>query len=179
MDTLALVKKAQKGDDEAFEQLITMYQDRLYRTAHMYVQNKEDALDIVQETVYKAYLSIEQLKKPDYFLTWLTRSLMHHAHQIVSEKKKIMNIQKGLPLHVSNELKHAEPNVTLRDTIMQLDENYQTVILLSYYYDLPIEHIAWHLSVPESTIATYLQEATKLLSHVTEGGDLHGQKQTY
>ncbi len=62
------MKKAKKGNDEAFEQLIRLYQNQLYRTAYLYVGNKEDALDVVQETVYKAYLSIEQLKKPNYFI---------------------------------------------------------------------------------------------------------------
>jgi RNA polymerase sigma-70 factor, ECF subfamily len=175
MDTLSLVKKARKGDDEAFEQLISMHQDRLYRTAYMYVQNKEDALDIVQETVYKAYLSIEQLKKPDYFLTWLTRILIHHAYQVLNEKKKIMNIQEMQQMNpsgsISNELHQVEQNMDLKDAIMQLDENYQTVILLYYYYDLPVNQIAWQLSVPEGTVKTYLHRARKLLRNVLGGSD--------
>ncbi|GGE81057.1 sigma-70 family RNA polymerase sigma factor [Priestia taiwanensis] len=174
MDTIALVKKARKGDDEAFEQLISMHQERLYRTAYMYVQNKEDALDVIQETVYKAYMSIEQLKKPEYFLTWLTRILIHHAYQVLNEKKKVMNIQEmqeeNIPKGMSDELHRVEQNMDLKDAIMQLDENYQTVILLYYYYDLPISQIAWQLSVPEGTVKTYLHRARKRLRNILGGG---------
>lgn len=66
MDEIKRIKKAQKGNSKAFEELMSSYQDQLYRTAYIYVHNKEDALDIVQETVYKAYLSLEKLKKPRY-----------------------------------------------------------------------------------------------------------------
>ncbi|MDQ0233648.1 DNA-directed RNA polymerase specialized sigma24 family protein [Metabacillus malikii] len=55
MDTVKLVQKATKGDDEAFEQLISTVRHKLYRTAYSYVKNEQDALDIYQDTIYKAY----------------------------------------------------------------------------------------------------------------------------
>jgi RNA polymerase sigma-70 factor, ECF subfamily len=153
MDVLKLVSKARKGNDDAFEQLIGLYQHQLYRTAYIYGGNQEEALRIVQDTICEAYISFKDLKKLDYFLAWLTRILLHHAYKAKQEIGEI------------------ERTDSVQGAMMQMDENYQTVILLSYYYDLPIEHIAWHLSVSESTVVTYLQEANKLLPHVTGGSD--------
>ena len=172
MDEIKLVKKARKGDDAAFEQLIGLYQDQLYRTAYLYVQNKEDALDIVQETVYKAYLSLEQLQKPNFFLTWLTRILIHNAYQVLNEKKKVQQLEDSRECKdVRNVANRIEQNIDLQAAIGKLDENYQTVIILHYYYDLPINQIAWHMNVPEGTVKTYLHRARKSLKKLLGGSD--------
>ncbi|HDX9577818.1 TPA: sigma-70 family RNA polymerase sigma factor [Bacillus pseudomycoides] len=172
MDEIKLVKKAKKGDDAAFEQLISLHQDQLYRTAYMYVQNKEDALDIVQETVYKAYVSLEQLQKPNFFLTWLTRILIHNAYQVLNEKKKVQQLEDSRECRdLRNVANRIEQNIDLQVAIGKLDENYQTVIILHYYYDLPINQIAWHMNVPEGTIKTYLHRARNSLKKLLGGSD--------
>ena len=63
MDIAYLVKQATRGNDEAFEQLIDFVRPKLYRTAYAYVRNEQDTLDIYQETIYKAYISLKKLKK--------------------------------------------------------------------------------------------------------------------
>ncbi|MGV3487528.1 MAG: hypothetical protein ACO1OC_02955 [Tuberibacillus sp.] len=63
---IQLVKAAVNGDENAFEKLIKSESDRLYRTAFLYVHNKEDALDVLQETVYKAFVSINRSLDPVY-----------------------------------------------------------------------------------------------------------------
>ncbi|EOW9528376.1 sigma-70 family RNA polymerase sigma factor [Bacillus cytotoxicus] len=175
MDEIKLVKKAKKGNDEAFEQLIHLYQDRLYRTAYLYVGNKEDALDVVQETVYKAYLSIEQLKKPNYFLTWLTRILIHNAYRLLGEKKKITEMDEGKVvdtyIQVSNTLQQVEQQIDLQEAIQKLDENYQTVIILYYYYDFSINKIAWQMNIPEGTVKTYLHRGRQSLKKQLGGSE--------
>ena len=48
------VKLAIQGDEKAFEYLMDICKEELYRTAFAYVKNEEDAIDILQDTVYKA-----------------------------------------------------------------------------------------------------------------------------
>lgn len=84
------VIKAIKGDDQAFEALIREEGDKLYKTAFLYVHNKDDALDIVQETVTKAFVSIHQLKKPELFSSWLMKILIHTAYDLLHKKKKVI-----------------------------------------------------------------------------------------
>ncbi|WP_316246013.1 sigma factor [Bacillus sp. E214] len=66
MDELILIRKAIQGDSEAFEQLLIVHSDRLYRTAYLYVGNRDDALDVIQETAYKAFSSIKQLRHKNF-----------------------------------------------------------------------------------------------------------------
>lgn len=140
------------------------------------MHNKEDALDIVQETVYKALLSIEQLKEPKFFMTWLIRILIRNAYDLLGQKKKAEKIVKESKDDAYEDLKnyssHSEQNIDLKTAILQLDEKYQTVILLYYYHDLSIHQIAWHMNIPEGTVKTYLHRARKSLKKLLEGSEL-------
>lgn len=52
------VRKAQRGNDKAFLKLFQQYEEDLYRIAYVYVKNKDDALDVVQETAYLSFKKI-------------------------------------------------------------------------------------------------------------------------
>ncbi|MGE5396325.1 MAG: sigma-70 family RNA polymerase sigma factor [Chitinophagales bacterium] len=67
------VRKACKGDNGAFSDLIQERKDDIYRIAYTYMKNSEDALDIVHEVVYKAFLSVKKIKNPEFYNTWLTK----------------------------------------------------------------------------------------------------------
>ena len=68
-----LVKKAKAGDDRAFEKLLMKYKTDMYKIAYTYVKNQDVALDIVQETTYKAWLKIDYLKDDNAFKAWLEK----------------------------------------------------------------------------------------------------------
>lgn len=89
MDIENLVRLAQKGEDNAFYELISLNKEKMYVTAYAYVNNKEDALDIVQESVYKAYTSIKKLKEPKFFNTWITRIVINCSIDLVRKNKKL------------------------------------------------------------------------------------------
>lgn len=175
MNEIKLVKKAKKGDDTAFEELICLYKDQLYRTAYLYVQNKEDALDVVQETAYKAYLSLGQLKNSNYFKTWLIRILIHNANELLRAKKKVVKFEEISKYETNegptNQTNQMVQNIDLKTAIQQLDERYQTVVILYYYHDLAVHQIAWYMHIPEGTVKTYLHRARKSLKKLLEGSD--------
>jgi RNA polymerase sigma-70 factor (ECF subfamily) len=175
MDVIKLVKKAKKGNDAAFEELIFLYQDQLYRTAFLYVQNKEDALDVVQEAVYKAYIAIGQLKNPEFFMTWLTRILINCANEVLRVKKKMLTLFEEKKIKTNDKMvdkaTQTEQNIDLREAINQLDENFQTAIILYYFHDLSIQQISEQMEIPEGTVKTHLHRARKLLKKYIEGSD--------
>ncbi|MEK5523009.1 RNA polymerase [Heyndrickxia sporothermodurans] len=173
MDEIKRIKKARKGDSKAFEELIGKYEEQLYRTAYIYVHNKEDALDVVQETVYKAYLSLDKLKEPSYFKTWLMRILINNAYELLRTRQKVVKINEESKFAAESITKpiQSEQNIDLQVAIQQLEVNYQKVILLYYYHDLPIRQIAWHMEVPEGTVKSYLHRARKSLKKLLEGSD--------
>lgn len=174
MKETKLVKKAIKGNAKAFEELLILHSERLYRTAYLYTGNREDALDIVQETSCKAFLAIGQLKNEQYFLTWLTRILIHCAYVVLKKRKKEMPVEKLVELSTNSNGMVAE-NIDLMEAITQLKEQHRTAIILFYYHDLAISEIARMIDIPENTVKTYLQRGRKELK-TRLGGEPDGKE---
>ncbi|MFC2949990.1 sigma-70 family RNA polymerase sigma factor [Virgibacillus sediminis] len=168
MGQLKLIKKAKAGDKKAFEKLLSLYSDRLYRTAFLYTGNREDALDIVQETAYKAFLAIKQLKENKYFLTWLTRILIYTAYDLKKKQKKDIPYEyiSDLP---SNKNERTDEHIDLVRAINELQDNQRDAIILFYYHDLPIKEVAKIMGIPKNTVKTYLQRGKKQLKNTLKG----------
>lgn len=177
MDHYTHVLAAINGDATAFEILVKQESTKMYRTAFLYVKNKEDALDIVQETVYKAYNSIKNLKKPEYFSTWLIKILIRTAFRTLEYKKKCKVLDHET---LTNLLEHSTSNrsrdIDLIDALSNLNENYQTAIILFYYHDLSIHNIADMMDKPEGTVKTYLRRAKIELKKMLEGESYYEQR---
>lgn len=157
------VIKAKKGDDNAFYELISERKEILYRTAYTYVKNRDDAIDILDETIYKAYLSLKRLKDPKFFNTYLTRILINTSLDYMRKNKKvnIVELQDNIPIEkscLSFEEKH-----DLKEAVNKLDEKYKTIIILKYFQDMTIQEISNVLSCPLGTIKSQLHKALKLL----------------
>lgn len=158
------IKLAINGDEKAFENLMNINKHSLYRTAFVYVKNEQDALDILQETVYKAYISIDKLKEPKYFKTWLTRILINNAINFINKKKKVVYIVKDIAsdskFYDNNGI---EEKLDMLSSIEKLDSKLRDVIVLKYFQDLTITEISEVLNYPIGTVKTYLNKALNKL----------------
>jgi RNA polymerase sigma-70 factor, ECF subfamily len=159
------VKKAKKGNTKVFQKLIEAEKEKLYRMAYLYVKNESDAIDIVYETIYKAYISIKKLKEPDYFSTWLVRILINTALDFKKKNKRIIPVEEleRYGNDENTERLHIEERMDLVDAIARLEEKYKTIIILRYYHDLSIKEIAKILNCPEGTVKTNLHRAIQEL----------------
>jgi len=155
------IKKAKKGNKKAFQDLIEGEKNKLYRMAYIYVKNEHDALDIVQETIVKAFASIKNLKEDSYFSTWITRILINTALDFIQKNKKVIHLNECNSSQL--EQINVDEYMDLVQAIQKLGEPYQTVIILRYYKDFTIKQIAETLNCPEGTVKTHLHRAIKLL----------------
>ncbi|MGB5945914.1 sigma-70 family RNA polymerase sigma factor [Paenisporosarcina sp.] len=177
MKQINLVLNAIKGDEHSFETLITQESDKLYKIAMLHVRNKEDALDVIQDTVYKAFISIGQLKNPEFFSTWLVKILMRSCYSLLKKKKKtLLPGEMALSGMLESVNQKVELDVDLPHALSKLEPHYQTVIILFYFHDLSIQSIAESLEKPEGTIKTYLRRARIELKKVIEGGNIYEQR---
>lgn len=64
-DKIAILREAQKGDEKAFEQLVNLCYNSLYRTVFQMVPNRADVEEILQETFYRFYLSLKKVRETD------------------------------------------------------------------------------------------------------------------
>ena len=151
-----LVKKAQKGDEKAFLTLFQNYEEDLYRIAYVYVKNKNDALDVVQETAYKAISQIQTLKNPEYFKTWLIRITINCAINLLKKEKKVVPLKSEYTEgNISNE-NDCALRLTLRDMIERLNENEKSVVVLKYFYNYTFLEISKIIELPIGTVKTLL-----------------------
>lgn len=171
----SLLKKAQKGNEQAFIELLQPEKLKLYKMAYLYMKNETDALDIVQETVARAFASIHSVKEPMYFSTWLTKICINTALESIRKTSKIIYMEQPIA-EIAEDLA-LEEKMDLLEAIEQLDEKYKTVIILKYYQDLPVKDIAELLNCPQGTVKTNIHRAIQQLKkHVLKGGGHYGEQ---
>ncbi|WP_277587092.1 RNA polymerase sigma factor [Psychrobacillus antarcticus] len=172
---LNLVKKAQKGDDKAFLALFQKYEQDIYRMAFVYVKNQSDALDVVQETAYRSFKTIKNLKEPKYFKTWLIRIAVNCSLDLVRKQTKVVQLKPELEGNLSDDVNEEDIilEITVRDLIEQLNEGEKSVVILRFYEDLTFKEISETLDIPLGTTKTILYRALDKLRKNLKGDDLY------
>lgn len=161
---LQMVKRAIAGDAEAFEELLFKEEKMLYYKALSYVGKKEDALDAIQETAYKSFLAIGQLRNPEYFSTWLFRILIRECYRMLRERDQMILYEESeLLKRLDRQQEDEIDSFHLSEALSRLNTSYQTSIILFYYHDLSITDISEVMEKPVSTVKTNLRRARKLL----------------
>ncbi|MPM31845.1 RNA polymerase sigma factor SigV [bioreactor metagenome] len=163
-------KRSETIDEELLQELIDVDKHRLYRIAYIYVKNEEDALEIVQEAVYKAFLSIKKLKEPQYFNTWITKIIVNSSLDYIKKRNKVIYFGEEEELFgVGTKDKEY---LDLYDAVDKLQGTYKTVIILKYFEDLKIRDIAKILELSESNVKNYMHKALNMLRvELKEGED--------
>lgn len=154
-----MIKLAQKGDDNAFYELISQRKNQLYKTAFAYVKNKEEAMDIVSDTVYKAYISIKRLKEPSFFDTWLTRILINTSLDCINKNSRVITLNENISSAVGVISKDDEQIIDLKVAVDKLNGEYKTIVILKYFQDMTLVEIAKILQCPLGTVKTRLHKA--------------------
>lgn len=172
-----LVKKAQKGDDQAFYALFQQYEQDIYRMAFVYVKDQNDALDVVQETAYRSFKAIKTLKEPRFFKTWLLRIAVNCSLDVLQKQKSVVRLLPEVEENISGDVNEEDIplEIMVRDLIEQLDEGEKGVVLLRFYEDLSFKEIAETLDIPLGTAKTILYRALDKLRKNWKGADLNGE----
>ena len=166
-------KNSIKNNSEAFEELLLQYKSYLYKVA--YVKDKEAALDILQETSFKAWLNIHSLKDEEKFKPWITKILVNTAINYIRKESKVIYIDDENPIIsseniVSKKAISLEEKLDLYKAIDLLKPKYKTVIILKYFDDMKIEDISYVLDVPINTVKSHLKRAKESLSDILKEG---------
>lgn len=164
-----LVLKAQKGNDKAFLKLFQQYEEDIYRMAYVYVKNKDDALDIVQEVAYQSFKNISTLKKPEYFKTWMMKIAINCALNLIKKNKKVIQLKPEFEVLVGSADEDISLSLSLQELMNALQEDEKSVILLKYYNDRTLKEISEILEIPLGTAKSILYRALdKLRQNIKE-----------
>jgi RNA polymerase sigma-70 factor, ECF subfamily len=87
-----LVAAAKCGDAKAFGELVKRYDRKIFAVAKRMTKNREDAEDVVQESLLKAFLHLSTFQGKSQFSTWLTRIAMNEALMLLRKKRRILEV---------------------------------------------------------------------------------------
>ena len=173
LNEIKLIKESMKGNKESFGILIKNNKEYLYKMAFLYVKDEQDALEVIHETVYRAFLNIEKLKKAKFFNTWITRILINVSIDFLKRKGKNQMLDESTPIIKEKCEISTEEKLDLYNAIDLLNDNYKTVIIMMYFNDMKIKDISKVMEIPENTVKTYLRRAKQALGEVLKEGYLN------
>jgi RNA polymerase sigma-70 factor, ECF subfamily len=155
------VELAKKGDKDAFKRLIDKYKFSLYIVARGFLKQKVDIEDALQETIIKSYKGIVNLRKNEFFKTWIIRIMINECTKILQKKKSLIYLEDAAI--TEDEDRNEVSQMEIMDVINSLDEDLRIVTLLFYYEDLPQKEIAQVLNIPSGTVRSRLFRAKERL----------------
>ena len=138
---------------------------KLFRTAMIYLGNEHDALEAVDETVYRGLCAVKKLRQPEYFDTWLTRILINECYKTLRHRK-------------GEELTSAMPELSgddfdrlpLRDAVDALSKELKDIIVLRFFGGYTLAETARILGLPQGTAATRQRKALSILRLALDEG---------
>jgi RNA polymerase sigma-70 factor, ECF subfamily len=180
---LALALK--DGDERAYDELVRRYQGRVYAVAFRVTGNREDALDVAQEALLKAYRKINTWQPTGGFLPWLLRLTSNQAIDHLRRRKRRRHERLDEAFVPDSEGADVEPytqsteeavrageiDARVRGSLKVLSPTQRTVFMLRHYEGLQLNEIAEELGCTVGSVKVHLFRALKKLR--VELQDLH------
>ena len=173
-----LVKKAQDGDSVAFAELYAATYQKLYRYACSYLNDKYLAQDAVQETYISVLKSLNKLKDPQLFISWLNQIAFRVCFRIQKQQAQyneqcIMSTDDDFIMPDSSkdpelQVIKVDQHDYLLKQIMKLPFSESQAITLRYLNDMPLSDIADLLDTSRSSVKRYLASGKKRLARLLQ-----------
>src|SRR6266481_2637444 len=174
-DDRELVRRAQAGDREAFEELVRRNQQRVFAVAGGILRRREDVEDIAQQVFVKAYFSLKRFDQRAAFSTWLYKITVNECWDLL-RKKKVRPLVYEADLSeeqarriITSEEEGAGPDISERLEARQrverllegLDERDRLMLILKEVEGFSIEEIAEVLELNSNTVKVRLFRARR------------------
>ena len=151
-----LVQQATKGDLDAFEELVTRLQRRVYGFAYHHVRDRDEANDLSQEVFVKLYRNLGRFDTARPFEPWFWKLA---ANTAINYRRKRVPV----PAEASEETVDPDAPAThdpvLVQALAQLDPAYRLPVLLHYYLDLSLEQVSLSLNLSIPAVKSRLHRA--------------------
>jgi RNA polymerase sigma-70 factor (ECF subfamily) len=162
-----LILRARRGDVEAYNVLVSRWEKRVYNYLLQVLRNREDALDLCQETFLKAYRALGRLKEVDRFPQWIFRIARNEA---VSLHRRSRFRAEGEDAELASDQAVAaappvrvEMQLAVQAALERLKPDQREVVVLKVYQGFKFHEIAEILDSPVSTIKSRLYSALEAL----------------
>ncbi|MCY4537181.1 MAG: sigma-70 family RNA polymerase sigma factor [Chloroflexi bacterium] len=179
---LEWVEAALAEDQDAFAELVYLFQDPVYNLCYRMLGDAGEAEDATQEAFLRAFLNLRRYDTKRSFKTWLMSIASNHC--IDRWRKRRMQLVSlddeptaaALALSSSDPLPEqaalsAEQSEMLQGLLMKLEESYRLPLILRYWYDYSYAEIAQLMDTTESAIKSRLFRARRTLAELLSDRD--------
>ena len=178
-DDHSLVMASKRGDGQAFEQLVRCHEPKIFALAMRYTGIREDAEDVVQEALQKAFIHLHKFEGKSSFSTWLTRIAINEALMLLRKGRALREMsmsdsaedehpfsrleipEPGLDPE-ANLLKHEAADL-LRSSIDKLNAKLRTTIELRELSELSTQETAKRLGLSVHAVKSRIFQGRKTL----------------
>lgn len=143
-------------------------QEKFYRLAFSYVRNKEDALDIVQNSICKALENYEMIRDINALKTWFYRVLVNESVSHLKKYRKEVLLDETDAENILYYEEAYEEKDDLYDEINQLSVDTQNIIKLRFYEEISLKDIAEITGLNINTVKAKLYRGLKALRQEVE-----------
>jgi len=172
-----LVNKSLEGDLDAFEQLVLLYQDKVYALAYRYMGNEDDANDLAQEAFVRVYKNLSSFKGQSSFGTWIFRITSNICLDELRRRRRRINplsLDEPINTYTGNEVarefidqsaavdliyEQKEFSEYIQKLLNKLKPDYKVVIVLRDIFDFNYKEIANILNCSVGTVKSRLSRA--------------------
>ncbi len=167
-----LIESAQKGNAEAFGDLVRHYEKFVFNIALSYMSNYDDAFDVAQDAFIKAWRRIDTFKGDSAFSTWLYRICSNTAKDALVQRNKAY-CEGELEEHIPDRSKTPEESAIeneraeeLRRALNMLEPHMREMIILREFEELSYSEISEHLGLELGTVKSRLNRARERLREI-------------
>lgn len=152
METIELVKHARQGDQDALVKLIMSRKQEYYKLAYAYMQNREDAMDAMEDMIVLLYENIGRLKKEEAFHSWSKTILVNCCKNLLRKRKRFVSLETAPEESCEGGFGSREDRLLLEEQLAKLAKGHQEVLKLRYFLGLDYQSIADMLKIPLGTV---------------------------
>lgn len=175
----ALVRAAQAGDLQAFEELVARHRDKIYARAYSMMRNEEDAMDLSQEAWIKGWQRLNQFQGDSSFATWMTRIVINLCLDAIRRQKRQRaesieemdedsgGVERHMPVVTVNpteRLERAELRARIDEAMDKLSPAHRTVLILHEFENMEYKLIAQTMRCSIGTVMSRLFYARRKLA---------------
>jgi RNA polymerase sigma-70 factor (ECF subfamily) len=170
MDIVDMVGKASLGDKEALIKLVMDKKSEYYKLAYVYLGNKDDSLDAMEDTILILYENIKRLKNPEAFYSWSKTILVNCCKSIIRRNKRVIPVDKHEETAYMDNYDAKEQGIDIARAMEKLNINQREAIKLRYFMDMDYESISEITNTPVGTVKSRISIGLEKLRKVF-GGD--------
>ena len=174
-----LVRRAQKDDKQAFEDLVRRHQNRVFAVAGGILRKREDVEDIAQQVFLKAYFSIKRFDQRAAFSTWLYKITVNECWDLLRKKKvrplvfeAELSEEQAQTYQSSSEQSDGRPDTSERMAVQEqvdelmscLDERDRAMLVMKEVQGFSVEEIAQVMEINANTVKVRLFRARQKIT---------------